>query len=107
MKQYSSRPINIGFSSCIAMESNSRVEVLAGILFATKGGTTKAQIVSESFFTPSEVQQCLCFLLQSGLIQEENGNGRFRPTKEGASLIEEYERIDRTIEGRLMLPLTS
>ena len=89
------------------MESNSRVEVLAGILIATKGGTTKAHIVSESSLTPSQVQQCLCFLLQSGLIKEEKGDGRFRPTKEGASLIEDHERIDLTIEGRLIPPLTS
>lgn len=88
------------------MESNSRVEALAGVLLATKEGATEAQIVGESPLTPSQVRQCLCFLLQSGLIQEK-GQGQLVPTKKGASLIEDYRRIDRRIEGRLALPLTS
>jgi len=89
------------------MESHSRVEVLTGILLVTRDGATKAKIMSESSLTPSHVDQCLCFLQDSGLLQRGEVSGVFRPTRKGARLIGDYERINQKVEGRLVGPLTS
>jgi predicted transcriptional regulator len=88
------------------MESHSRVEVLTGILLVARSGTTKTKIMSGSSLTPSQVEQCLCFLQQSDLLRKEEGSEVFRLTRKGASLIGDYERIDQRIEGRLVRPLT-
>ena len=89
------------------MESRSGVDVVTGILLATKDGASKARITSESSLAPSLVEQCLFFLRFSDLIKKEEGSELFRPTEKGSDLISDYERTDRTIEEPLVLPLTS
>jgi predicted transcriptional regulator len=89
------------------MESRSRFDVVTGILLATKDGASKARITRDSSLAPSLVEQCLLFLRLSDLIKKEEGSELFRPTEKGSNLISDYERIDRTMEGRLVQPLTS
>jgi predicted transcriptional regulator len=89
------------------LEPHSRVEVLTRILLLAKGGATKMRIVDESSLPSSHVEQCLWFLELSGLLRKKEGGDVFCPTRKGTSLIKDYERIDQTIDWRLLVtPLT-
>jgi predicted transcriptional regulator len=88
------------------LEPHNRVEVLTGILLLARGGASKRKIMDESSLTPSHVEQCLWFLQLSGLLRKEGGSEVFWPTRKGVSLIKDYERINQTIDWRLVRPLT-
>jgi predicted transcriptional regulator len=89
------------------LEPHSRVEVLTRVLLLAKGGATKMRIMDESSLTSPHVEQCLWFLQLSGLLRKKEGDEVFWPTRKGASLIKDYERINQTIEWRLLVsPLT-
>ncbi len=80
------------------MESQSRVDVLTGILLSAKEGATKRSIMSESPIGPSQTEACLRFLQGSGLLLKEEEV--YRPTSKGANLIADYEQINRAILGQ-------
>ena len=98
-----SKPLHIGLSNIekpprIALESHSRVEDLTGILLAARSGATKTKIMNESSLTSSQVEQYLSFLQQSDILRKQEGSEVFIPTKKGAGLIGDYERIYKTID---------
>lgn len=83
------------------MQCESSVETLMGILLVSRRGATVRKITNECALTESQVEGFVSFLQQSDLLREKGAV--FRPTRKGASLLEDYQDIHERIEGPLDL----
>ena len=62
------------------MKYRSRSEIVAIILEAANGGTTRTRIMYKAFLSFAQLKEYLSMLLEKGLIEYEEGTRRYKTT---------------------------
>ena len=65
------------------MKYRSRSEIVAIILEAANGGTTRTRIMYKAFLSFAQLKEYLSMLLEKGLIEYEEGTRRYKTTEKG------------------------
>jgi UDP-N-acetyl-D-mannosaminuronic acid dehydrogenase len=88
------------------MENRSRDEITARILEAANKGTTKTEIMYETFLTYDKLGEYCMVLLESGLIEYQRGERTYKTTKRGLSFLRDHRetecKIARTSTSNLL-----
>jgi predicted transcriptional regulator len=69
------------------MKYRSRTEIVAMILDATNGGTTKTKIMYNVMLTYNQLKNYLSIMIENNLIECLEGTKTFRTTEKGLNLI--------------------
>jgi predicted transcriptional regulator len=69
------------------MTYRSRTEIVAMILDAANGGTTKTKIMYKVMLTYNQIRNYLSILIENNLIEYLDGTQTFRTTEKGLNLL--------------------
>ena len=75
------------------MKYRSRSEIVAIILEAANGGTTRTRIMYKAF-SSFRNKEYLSMLLEKGLIEYEEGTRRYKTTEKGIRMQQVYNQIN-------------
>ena len=76
------------------MKYRSRSEIVAIILEAANGGTTRTRIMYKAFLSFAQLKEYLSMLLEKGLIEYEEGTRRYKTTEKGIRMQQVYNQIN-------------
>jgi len=76
------------------MKYRSRSEIVAIILEAANGGTTRTRIMYKAFLSFAQLKEYLSMLLEKGLIEYEEGTRRCKTTEKGIRMQQVYNQIN-------------
>ena len=83
------------------MGNRSGTEIVAMILDAANGGTTKTKIMYFAFLSYNQVNEYLSILIENNLIEYLDGTHTFKTTEKGLNYLKVYNEI------RKLLPQTT
>jgi predicted transcriptional regulator len=79
------------------MNYRSRTEIVAMILDASNGGTTKTKIKYKVMLTYNQLKNYLSILVENNLIEYLEGTKPFKTTKKGLNLLRIYNEMTELI----------
>ena len=83
------------------MGNRSRTEIVAMILDAANGGTTKTKIMYFAFLSYNQLNEYLSVLTDNNLVEYLDGTHTFKTTEKGLNYLNVYNEI------RKLLPQTT
>ena len=83
------------------MGNRSRTEIVAMILDAANGGTTKTKIMYFAFLSYDQLNEYLSILIENNLVEYLDGTHTFKTTEKGLNYLNVYNEI------RKLLPQTT
>jgi predicted transcriptional regulator len=75
------------------MKYRSRTEIVAMILEATNGGTTKTKIMYNAYLSYSQLKEYLSVLIENNLLEYHGGTKIFRTTEKGLKFLKMHNEI--------------
>jgi predicted transcriptional regulator len=75
------------------MNYRSKTEIVAMILDATNGGTTKTKIMYKVMLTYNQLKNYLSLLIENNLIEYLDGAQKFRTTEKGLNLLKIHNEM--------------
>ena len=75
------------------MNYRSRTEIVAMILDAANGGTTKTKIMYKVMLTYNQIRNYLSILIENNLIEYLDGTQTFRTTEKGLNLLKIHNEM--------------
>ncbi|HET8792966.1 MAG TPA: winged helix-turn-helix domain-containing protein [Nitrososphaeraceae archaeon] len=75
------------------MTYRSRTEIVAMILDAANGGTTKTKIMYKVMLTYNQIRNYLSILIENNLIEYLDGTQTFRTTEKGLNLLKIHNEM--------------
>jgi len=85
----------------ILMKYRSRTDIVATILEAANGGSTKTKIMYKSYLSYAQLKEYLSILIENGLLEYEEGELKYKTTEKGIRFMRAYSEI-----GEMVLPET-
>ena len=79
------------------MGNRSRTEIVAMILDAANGGTTKTKIMYIAFLSYSQLNEYLSVLIENNLIEYLDGTHTFKTTEKGLNYLKMYNEIRKLL----------
>lgn len=79
------------------MDNRSRTEIVGMILEAANGGASTAKIMYKAFLSYDQLKEYLKLLMESDLLEYENGDQSYRTSKKGKRLLGIYHQIDELV----------
>ena len=79
------------------MKYRSRTEIVAMILDAANGGTTKTKIMYKAYLSYNQLREYLSTLIESNLIEYLEGSLTYKTTEKGLTFL----KMNNEIEGLL------
>lgn len=76
-----------------AMKYRSRTDIVSQILEAANGGTTKTKIMYKAYLSYAQLKEYISVLVESGLLDYEQGKNTYKTTARGMQFLKAYERI--------------
>ncbi len=76
------------------MKYRSRSEITGAMLEAANGGATKTNIMYKTFMSFAQLKEYLSMLTENGLIEYEEGSGRYSTTEKGLRMLQIYNQIN-------------
>ena len=83
------------------MGNRSRTEIVAMILDAANGGTTKTKIMYFAFLSYDQLNEYLSILIENNLVEHLDGTHTFKTSEKGLNYLNVYNEI------RKLLPQTT
>ena len=80
------------------MGNRSRTEIVAMILDAANGGTTKTKIMYFAFLSYNQVKEYLSILIETNLIEYLVGANKFKTTEKGLNFIKMHNEIGELLK---------
>ena len=80
------------------MGNRSRTEIVAMILDAANGGTTKTKIMYFVFLSYNQVKEYLSILIETNLIEYLVGANKFKTTEKGLNFIKMHNEIGELLK---------
>ena len=80
------------------MGNRSRTEIVAMILDAANGGTTKTKIMYFAFLSYNQVKEYLSILIETNLIEYLVGVNKFKTTEKGLNFIKMHNEIGELLK---------
>ena len=75
------------------MGNRSRTEIVAMILDAANGGTTKTKIMYFAFLSYNQLNEYLSILIENNLIEYLDGDNKFKTTEKGLNLLKIHNEM--------------
>ena len=75
------------------MSYRNRTELVAMILDAANGGTTKTKIMYNAYLSYNQLKEYLTMLIENELIEYISGNKIFKTTEKGLILLKIYNEM--------------
>ena len=79
------------------MGNRSRTEIVAMILDAANGGTTKTKIMYFAFLSYNQLNEYLSLLIENNLLEYLDGAQIFKTTEKGLNLLKMHNEIDELL----------
>ena len=80
------------------MGNRSRTEIVAMILDAANGGTTKTKIMYKAFLSYNQLNEYLSILIENNLIEYLDGNKTFKTTEKGLNLLKIHNEMAELLQ---------
>ncbi|HET8794581.1 MAG TPA: winged helix-turn-helix domain-containing protein [Nitrososphaeraceae archaeon] len=80
------------------MKNRGRTEMLATMLEATKGGTTKTKIMYSAFLSYSQLKDYLDILIENNLIEYLEGTQTYKTTEKGLNFLKIHSEIGELLQ---------
>ena len=80
------------------MKNRSRTEIVALILDAANGGTTKTKIMYSAFLSYNQLKDYLSVLIENNLIECLEGNNTFKITEKGLNFLKMNNAIGELLQ---------
>ncbi len=74
------------------MVNRDRAEIMAQILEAANGGSTKTKIMCSAFINDDQLMNYLGFLTDNGLIDKDSQTNTYKTTEKGLRFIAAYDQ---------------
>ena len=75
------------------MKYRSRTEIVAMILEAANGGTTKTKIMYNAYLSYSQLKEYLSVLIENNLLEYHGGTKIFRTSEKGLKFLKMHNEI--------------
>jgi predicted transcriptional regulator len=75
------------------MKYRSRTEIVAMILDAANGGTTKTKIMYKAFLSYAQLREYLSVLIENTLIEYVEGSQTYKTTEKGLNFLKMHNEI--------------
>jgi len=79
------------------MGNRSRTEIVAMILDAANGGTTKTKIMYSAFLSYNQLNEYLSILIENNLIEYLDGTKTFKTTEKGLNYLNIHNEIRKLV----------
>ena len=79
------------------MGNRSRTEIVAMILDAANGGTTKTKIMYFAFLSYNQLNEYLSILIENNLVEYLDGTKTFKTTEKGLNYLNVYNEISKLL----------
>jgi predicted transcriptional regulator len=76
----------------------SRTEIVANILDAANGGTTKTKIMYKAFLSYVQLKEYLSVLMENSLIEYLDGTHEFKTTEKGLNFLKMHSEIGELLQ---------
>ena len=80
------------------MGNRSRTEIVAMILDAANGGTTKTKIMYIAFLSFGQLKEYLSILIENNLIEYLDGTHKFKTTEKGLNLLKIHNEMAELLQ---------
>ena len=80
------------------MGNRSRTEIVAMILDAANGGTTKTKIMYFAFLSYNQLNEYLSILIENNLVEYLDGTHTFKTTEKGLNYLNVYNEIGELLQ---------
>ena len=84
------------------MGNRSRTEIVATILDAANGGTTKTKIMYFAFLSYNQVKEYLSILIENKLIEYLEGTNKFKTTEKGLNYLKMHTEIGELLQTTIL-----
>ena len=84
------------------MANRSRTEIIANILDAANGGTTKTKIMYIVFLSYNQLNEYLSILIENNLIEYLDGTKTFKTTEKGLLYLKMHNEIGELLQQTTM-----
>jgi predicted transcriptional regulator len=85
------------FSRDVHMKYRSRADIIAEILQAASHGATKTRLMYNAYLSYAQIKEYLAFLIQKGLLGQNEKSNLYTLTKAGLAYLEAYRQIDALV----------
>jgi predicted transcriptional regulator len=75
------------------MKYRSRTDIVATILEAANGGSTKTKIMYKAYLSYAQLKEYLSILIGNGLLEYEEGELKYKTTEKGLRFMKTYSEI--------------
>src|ERR687887_2491159 len=82
----------------IVMKYRSRTEIVATILEAANGGTTKTKIMYKAFLSYLQLREYLSILIENNLLEYLEGTQIYRTTEKGLVFLKMHNEIGELLQ---------
>ena len=76
----------------------SRTEIVANILDAANGGTTKTKIMYKAFLSYVQLKEYISVLIENSLIEYLDGTHEFKTTEKGLNFLKMHSEIGELLQ---------
>lgn len=79
------------------MKYRSRTDIVATILDAANGGSTKTRIMYKAYLSYAPLKEYLSILVGNGLLEYEEGELKYKTTEKGLRFMRTYSEIGEMV----------
>jgi predicted transcriptional regulator len=79
------------------MKYRSRTDIVATILDAAIGGSTKTKIMYKAYLSYAQLKEYLTILIENGLLEYEEGELKYKTTEKGLRFMRTYNEIGEMV----------
>ena len=80
------------------MTNRSSTEIIANILDAANGGTTKTKIMSFAFLSYNQLKEYLSVLIDNNFLEYSNVTQNYKTTEKGLNLLKIHNEIGELLQ---------
>ena len=80
------------------MKYRSRTEIVATILKAADGGTTKTKIMYKAFLSYAQLREYLSVLIENNLLEYLEGSQTYKTTEKGLNFLKIHNEIGELLQ---------
>ena len=79
------------------MKYRSRTDIVATILDAANGGSSKTKIMYKAYLSYAQLKEYLEVLVENGLLEYEEGELKYKTTERGIRFMKTYNEIGEMV----------
>lgn len=81
----------------ILMKYRSRTDIVATILEAANGGSTKTKLMYKAYLSYAQLKEYLSILIENGLLEYGEGELKYKTTEKGLRFMRAYSELGEMV----------